>query len=1180
MKKRVLQLLVLCSGIMYPLFTNAQISEGGLPPSFDFPDTRENIPQYEATVDFDVAKLLKEDAELESLGNPPRCAKIIPVNLNMIDNGEWLTLPDGTWVWQLEIFAPDALAIMLYYEKFIIPEGGKLFLYNPDHSKILGAYNENTNTKGAEFATEFVSGDRIIFEYVAPPTDEMLIPQIEITGIAYGYNHLGKDILRIGESEPCMININCSEGDDWQDQKKGVARIVIPTGEGYVGFCSGTLINNTANNRDPLFLSAFHCYEGSTAVEMNQAVYYFHYENPECERLNTTPNSLTIIGAEYLVELPINGASDGALVRLNSAIPESYDVYFNGWDRTSSPASSGVGIHHPAGDVKKISTFTTRATTQTWHGEGNTHGAPNAHWNIRFAATENGHSVTEGGSSGSPMFNQNKLVVGTLSGGNSSCKSPNGVNLYGKLWYHWNQGTQKMNQYLDPTGTGAETLNGTYRSTNADFHTEEEELYVIRPVRFINTSVNDVSWAWTFEGGVPATSNEQNPPEVTYNAAGTYSVTLTINSGLGDEMTKEFEFDVVVKENLCSEETEIGNGTVQTQFPLGSLNRQTFSSSIYKASEFDLDSRGYINKISWNTANASATQRKVYIYLKETDDDSFTNTTAWSDEIEDAILVYEGATDWTNNAGWVTFELAKPFRYSGNRNLKLMVRTMAAAGQEYASSNCYSTTSTACNIQWISDTQNIPADLGTINNDRPNVRFDMGIPCGLNAPVADFNMNNSSDNTIEIFRDDTVSFQDLSTGPVANWNWTFEGGNPETSLESEPVILYHNKGTFSVNMSVDNTLGTNSKSKTIVVKTKTPEAGFASYSEKGFTSYPNYGQFLPYQGGEVSFTDKTENYPDTRTWQLAGVNQSSDTDEIINAVYPAGNTETSYSVSLSVSNEAGSDELSINNYVQVGGSGKIWNIPHGDVGNSHFESSLGRYLTGVNSDYSAIAEKFTTSYSGSVSKVDLMIKAMEGNVTNRTYYVMIYADNEGKPGTLIGSSKSFKGSDINPDGYTTIEFDQPIPVSGTFYVAVSGLTYNAAKIAIASSNEKDECTVYGFLRAGNWELLSNIYAEKEWKVSLNVVLHFTYDGGSNITDNISDNNLTIYPNPVNDYFIIKSGTAIQSVFVQDMQGRRIVSLTGMSRNEIKISSVNWAKGIYPVFVKTANGTYSYKLIKN
>jgi len=1189
MKKVLLLSIIFLGGIIQPIFLKAQVSYGGTPPSFNFPDYRLTPPVYQAVIDFDVKKLIEEDKEYENLGNPLRCAKIIPVNLDVINDGEWFTLPDGTWIWQLEIYAPDALAIMLMYEKFIIPEGGKLFLYNPDYSKVLGSYTEETNTKGVEFATELVGGDRIILEYVAPPTDEMLIPQIEISGVVYGYNNLkvSTNLVQIknGESESCMININCSEGDEWQTQKRGVARTLTPSG-GYYYWCSGSLINNTACDAAPLFLSAYHCFQGVSEQNMNQMTFYFNYEDPNCPRTNKEQPSNTITGSEYLVALPMSGGSDGALLRLSRQIPDSYNVYYNGWDRRNIAATSGVGIHHPAGDVKKISTFSYSAVSDGWPGTPN--GAANGFWRLIFTETENGRSVTEGGSSGSPIFNQNKLVVGTLTGGNSSCNYPSGTNYYGKLWYHWDQHQEKMNQYLDPAGTGIETLRGISRPTKVDFYPEEEELYVIRPIHFINNSVNDISWEWTFPGGIPSSSTEQNPPPVVYNSPGTYTATLVINRGVGGETVKGFAFDVVVKENLCPMEKTIGSSTEKAQFPLGSENRQIFSSSIYKSSELNLDTRCNINKISWNTENNSSTQRKVYIYLKETNDNIFTNATKWAEEVEGATLVYESPSEWTNNSGWVTFDLIKPYRYSGNKNLKVIVHTLAAAGQEYINSNCFHSIVVNSHIQWISDSQTIPGTTGDINSRRPNIRFNFDIPCGLEAPVAGFTMNNSTAESIQVYRDDIVTFKDASTGPVVNWNWTFEGGDPETSLIPNPKILFHNKGTFDVNMYVDNTLGNNSKSKTVIVQTKKPESNFMSQSEIGFTIYPEHGQLFSNLGGEVILTDKTKNYNDSRTWQLHGLNSVPYKDPVINAIYPAKDEVAYYDVTLQASNEAGIDTKRKNNFIQTGGSRKIWNIPFGDSGKNYFLSSEGNYLTGVNNDYSGIAEKFTTNYSGKIHKVHLRVKAMEGNVANSTYYVLIYQDEYGKPGKEPIAVKTFKGSDINEIGYMTFEYDNPVNVTGTFYIAVSGLAHAPAKIAVASSNETNECTVLGYLRTGSWELLSNIY-DKDWKVSLNIIVHYTFNGydidndfdiddDSNIDIKIF-NSFVIYPNPINDSFEIKGNEQINSIYIYDIQGRMIYFQKDINKKQVNISS-EWVKGIYLLTIKTNNNIYSYKLIKN
>ena len=86
------------------------------------------------------------------------------------------------------------------------------------------------------------------------------------------------------------------------------------------------------------------------------------------------------------------------------------------------------------------------------------------HWGVTWIATTNGHGVTEGGSSGSPIFNQNKLIVGTLTSGASASDNLTGADYYGKMSKHWTGlGTASdlnVKYWLDPNNTSGGTLTG------------------------------------------------------------------------------------------------------------------------------------------------------------------------------------------------------------------------------------------------------------------------------------------------------------------------------------------------------------------------------------------------------------------------------------------------------------------------------------------------------------------------------------------------------------------------------------------------------------------------------------------------------------------------------------------------------------------------------------------------
>lgn len=451
----------------------SQISEGGKPVSFKYTNRlKSDLPVVRIPVNFSVEDLIAVDEWRVSQGAPLTVSTLIDTNLDMDNAGQWVTLPDGGKIWQLRLQAKDAIALMLYYDAFYIPEGGKLFIYNAEKTHLLGAYTSQTNPKGEAFATEFVAGDDITLEYEPAASGEKA--RITISQVGYGYNHLTvSGNLRStgpGTSSSCMVNINCEEGEEWQNEKNGVCQMIEKVGDAGL-LCSGSLINNTAKDMKPYILSAYHCtkdYDNdqiASEEDFKQWVFYFHFEQIGCETSSPVAGYKTMSGCSRIVSIPIEGGSDGLLLLLNDKIPESYNVYFNGWNRSEVAPSSGVNIHHPSGDYMKISTYGDRPVrTTTWIDNTFTTGAANGHWNVIFDKTSNGHGVTEGGSSGSPLFNENKQIVGTLSGGNSTCRLTNGNNLYGKFSYHWNQyskaDTGRMDIWLDPLNTGTTELPG------------------------------------------------------------------------------------------------------------------------------------------------------------------------------------------------------------------------------------------------------------------------------------------------------------------------------------------------------------------------------------------------------------------------------------------------------------------------------------------------------------------------------------------------------------------------------------------------------------------------------------------------------------------------------------------------------------------------------------------------
>jgi len=454
----------------------AQVSEGGIPPSFEYQTMLRSAKSVTSVpINFYIEDLRETDAWKAREATPLRVSKLIPVDYTMDNSGYFTVLPDGTTIWRLHLKAKDAVAIMLYYNDFYIPEGGRLFIYSPDQSQLLGAYTHRTNPSGGLFATEFIGGDELILEYAVSETSKNE-PRISINDIGYGYNTAALRTFcgvttRANTAGPCEVNINCEEGAAWQNEKKSVCHTIQRVaGNGYQ--CTGSLVNNTAEDLQPLILTAFHCAFGETFTiqatesDLKQWVFYFNKEREGCSNSSLSSVTRSMIGCTMLANTGLTGGSDGLLLLLNDTIPDRYDVFYNGWDRSGGNALSGVGIHHPDGDFKKISTFDEPSRTATY-SDSNIKCDNFAHHNVIFTATPNGHGVTEGGSSGSPLYNENKLVIGTLTGGSSSCTLLRGINLYGKLSYHWDKYNKsdltRMDVWLDPLNKGVKTLPGCFR---------------------------------------------------------------------------------------------------------------------------------------------------------------------------------------------------------------------------------------------------------------------------------------------------------------------------------------------------------------------------------------------------------------------------------------------------------------------------------------------------------------------------------------------------------------------------------------------------------------------------------------------------------------------------------------------------------------------------------------------
>ena len=411
----------------------------------------------------DKQRLLDED-EKNGKGRL-RCAVLLPFQMAFPKDIVPEKVADGT-VWRMKIEAEDAEAINLYLSDFKLPKGVELSFYTSDFEYILPTILPDEPPQNGIYITDYLSGSNMIVELFAQKGVEVS-HCFTIEDVGYMYRPLPRWMggsRGFGDSKDCEVNVNCPEGDNWQDEKKGVARIIL-IAAGDAWYCTGSLINNVRNDKTPYFLTASHCADGTTEEEFKRWKFYFNYESPDCfnpQKDPNNPDNPTTIGAERIAEgefHPIYGSTEGSdflLLKLDDKLASRSDLYYNGWNVAVTPATGGVGIHHPAGDIKKISTYT--KPLQQSDRE--------SHWDVHWVQTQTDWGVTEGGSSGSPIFDQNKYIVGTLSYGWAACATPSEEDSYGKMACHWNwkgngaTPAQQLKPWLDPDNTGITKLQG------------------------------------------------------------------------------------------------------------------------------------------------------------------------------------------------------------------------------------------------------------------------------------------------------------------------------------------------------------------------------------------------------------------------------------------------------------------------------------------------------------------------------------------------------------------------------------------------------------------------------------------------------------------------------------------------------------------------------------------------
>ena len=371
-----------------------------------FSDVLTKVPEI-IMPEFDPNNLLKEDESNRKLNTPFRFGKAFDDNYSL-DDGKWIN-NEKEAVWALKVTSIGAYSINFIFKDLSLSSGSELYIFSADGSMVYGPVTSRQNLSGNElFLTDIIKGESVIL-LIQCPFEEQEKNKLSISRIVHGYKNIYSSNTLSKSSGNCQQDVACYP--DWKTESDGIAFILLNG----TNVCSGSLINNTAQDFRALILTAFHCVDtdqnGSlNATELNNVgnwAFKFHYRNSSCNGQLAT--SITYNQDNLLTYSTV---SDVALLELKNNSPLIGScLTFLGWDRRQNTPSSTVGIHHPSGDLMKIS-FDNGQPAKTAKGLE----TPGNYWRVMWDI-----GTTEPYSSGSPLFDQNKRIVGQLAGGNSFC---------------------------------------------------------------------------------------------------------------------------------------------------------------------------------------------------------------------------------------------------------------------------------------------------------------------------------------------------------------------------------------------------------------------------------------------------------------------------------------------------------------------------------------------------------------------------------------------------------------------------------------------------------------------------------------------------------------------------------------------------------------------------------------
>ena len=388
----------------------------------------------------------------------------IPQLGNLTDTAaqlKWQNTPQGGKIAAISITSPQATGVrmgilvrrMLTEATFRFYSQGSEVTYEIGGKEIMETIQRNLEAGDSSDAARtywspYIEGEEMTLEIELPLSISPDTLGIAIPSVSHFFESIlraapGEKVSKIGQAASCEIDVSCYS--EWSPESKSIAKITfVNSGSSYL--CSGTLLNDAASSGTPYFLSANHCITNQTIASTLQTFWF--YRSAACNNGTLNPEFQTRTGGATL--LYGSQTTDTSFVQLNKLPPAG--ALYAGWSPNTPELYAYVaGIHHPQGDLQKISF----GRFQSFQDCTNTNPFTDT-YQCTFANKDNGKfldvaytsGITEGGSSGAGLFetiNNAHYLIGQLRGGNPSCFG-SGTDEYGRFDIAYSDG---LHQWLN-----------------------------------------------------------------------------------------------------------------------------------------------------------------------------------------------------------------------------------------------------------------------------------------------------------------------------------------------------------------------------------------------------------------------------------------------------------------------------------------------------------------------------------------------------------------------------------------------------------------------------------------------------------------------------------------------------------------------------------------------------------